>query len=119
MAITVQIYSDTYGKSQTVTIDFISDFFIDTDGTDPNVLQHVFKFTTSSRDTSNLTYQPRYVKRLTDLALNHTKRSSVNSAVAYEDVRTMVTDYIYDMIYGHIADKYSSGCTLKAPMKFS
>jgi len=118
MSISLQIYDNTSKKTNIISVDFVSDFLATSVGGDPNDIQYFFKFTTGSRDTSNLTYAPRYITNLTDLALNKTKQSATNTAAAYTDISAMITDEIYDYIYGHTADKFSSGCTLKAPMKF-
>lgn len=119
MAISISIYDETNKTTRVISVDFLADLAAFTGGSDPNTVQYFFKITTASKDTSNLSYAPIYIKDLSDLALNGAKRSSSDSAVPYEDIKTMVTDYIYDMIYGHAANKYSSGCGLKAPMKFS
>ena len=118
MAINISIFDKATNRSKTVSCDFLADFLADTSGSDPNKLQYFFQLSTAATDTSNIRYQTKYVKKLSDLALNGNKRSSVNSAVEYEDVTTMINDYIYDYIYGHTANQFGSGCPLKAPMKF-
>lgn len=118
MAISVQIYDNTTGNSNYINLDLLADFLADSAGGNPNELQYFISMTTSSLDTSLLPYAPRYAKSLSTLALNGVKRSSVDSAVAYDNIKTMIDDYVYDYIYGHTADKYSSGCTLKAPISF-
>ena len=52
-----------------------------------------------------------------DLALNGVKQSENNVATDYDDIQAMVGDYTYDLINGHSANQYSSGCTLLVPMK--
>ena len=118
MAISVQIYDETSNSQRSVDIDFINDI-ISTSAINTPTVQYFFKFTTGAVDTSDIGYSPRVVRLMSDLALNKTKRSSVDSAVAYTDIKTMVLDYVYDYIYGHVSDQYSSGCAVKAPMKFS
>ena len=56
---------------------------------------------------------------MTDLALNGAKRAATDSAVAYPNIRSMIEDFAYDYIYGHAADKFSSGADIKAPIDFS
>jgi len=119
MAISIQIYDETNKTTKLISIDFFADLAAFTAGSDPNEVQYYFKITTSAKDTSNLSYTPIYIKDLSDLALNHAKRSSADSALPYDDIKTMITDYVYDMIYGHTLDQFSSGCSAKAPMKFS
>lgn len=118
MSISVQIYDETNNSQRSVDIDFINDI-ISTSAINTPTVQYFFKFTTGAVDTSNEGYSPRIVRLMSDLALNKTKRSSTNSAVAYADIKTMVLDMVYDYLYGHTANQYGSGCTVKAPMKFS
>ena len=116
MAITIQIYDSTDNKTQSVSVDFATDIMNYSYGSANPEPQFFFKFTTGARDTDGSGYSLRIITTLTDLALNRTKRSSADSAVAYENIKIMVTDEIFDFIYGHTADQYSSGCTAKAPM---
>lgn len=120
MSITLAIYSNTYNVTKNVLVDFVGEIAaISDDVSVDNQTRYFFKFTTSAKDTSDLSYAPRIVENLTDLALNKTKQSVVNTANAYSDIKSMVTDYAYDYIHGHVFDKFSSGVQLKAPMKFS
>jgi hypothetical protein len=120
MAISFSIYSNVYNTTKTVSLDFYSETAaFETDATADSNRRFFFKFTTGSRDTNNLSYVPRVVGNLTDLALNGAKQSASNTASAYTNVNAMITDYLYDYINGHTDDQFLSGCTLKAPMKFS
>ena len=118
MSINVQIYDETAAALKNIEIDFLAEVLSTSTVNTPTV-QYFFKFTTGARDTSNLSYEPRIVRLMSDLALNKTKKSSVDSAVAYASIKAMVEDYVYDYIYGHTADQFTSGCTVKAPMKYT
>lgn len=119
MSINIQIFNSTYNRTLTVSVDFLADLVAFPEGSNINEIQYFFKISTTARDTSNKSFAPVYVRDLSDLALNKTKRSATNSGVAYEDVKTMITDYVYDFVNGHTANQFSSGCAAKAPMKFS
>lgn len=120
MAINLQVYSNAYNTTKTIVVDFVAQVATITDDLSVNDnLRYFFKFTTGARDTSGLAYSPRVVEDLSDLALNKTKQSAVNSAAAYSNVKAMIVDYVYDYINGHTADQYSSGVAAKAPMRFS
>lgn len=116
--ISVQIYDETANQIRGIDIDFINEV-LSTSTVNTPTMQYFFKMTTGAVDTSSINYQPRVVRLMSDLALNKTKRSSTNSNTAYADITTMVQDYVYDYIYGHTANQFSSGCTVKAPMKFT
>jgi hypothetical protein len=120
MAINLSIYSNAYNTTKTVAVDFIAEIVaIEEDVTVDDTNRYFFKFTTAARDTNNTTYPARIVQNLSDLALNKTKQSATDTANAYSSIKTMIIDYVYDYIHGHVADQFSSGCKLKAPMKFS
>ena len=118
MAINLQIYDNTTKRTNTITIDFVNDYLSTSTGNDPNEMQYFFKVNTGALDTSGLSYSIRYVTDLSDLALNDQKQSATNTAAAYSDINAMIKDYVYDTIYGHVLDQFSSGCKLKAPMNF-
>ena len=120
MAISLQIYSNAYNTTKTVSMDFVAN--IATIEDDPAVddnTRYFFKITTSARDTSNLTYTPRIITGLSDLALNKNVQSASNTRAAYTDIGAMISDYVFDYVSGHVNNKFSSGCTEKDPMKFS
>lgn len=117
MSINLSIYDETLARSQSISIDFIAEVLAD-DTSSPGTVQWFFKFTTGARDTSNLVYTPKIVKSLSDLALNKSKQSAVNTAADYTSIQGMIEDYTYDYLQGHTADQFSSGCTAKAPLKF-
>jgi len=120
MAINMQIYSNVYNTTKTISIDFVANIAAIVD--DPSVddeTRYFFKLTTNAKDTSNLSFAPRIVTTLSDLALNKTKQSSADSSNAYANIREMIADFVFDYENGHTADQFSSGCTAKAPMRFS
>lgn len=120
MAINVSVYSNGNNTSKSITIDFVGDLLAASQGP-ANVAcsQYFFKFSTSGRGTDNIAFPVKIVRSFSDLALNKTKQSAVDTANAYTDVKSMIIDYCYDYIYGHTADQYSSGCTEQKPMKFN
>ena len=120
MAINLQIYSNANNVSKTVVVDFVGDISaLSNDVSVDDSVRYYFKFTTGAKDTSNLSYVPRLVTDLSDLALNKSVQSASNVSAAYSNVKAMIKDYVYDYIHGHTADQYLSGVTVKAPMKFS
>lgn len=120
MAISLQIYNNVYNLTKTVAVDFIANVATFTnDPSADDTPRYFFKFTTGARDTNNLPYSPRVVADLSDLALNGNVQSASNVSAAYSNVKAMIIDYAYDYINGHTADQFGSGCTAKAPMKFS
>lgn len=120
MAINLQIYSGVNNTTKTVTVDFIVNIAaFTTDSTINDSNRYFFKFTTSAKDTSNLSYTPRFTMKLSDLALNGNKQSNGGSSDPYANIKSMVMDYVYDYIHGHTPGQSGSGCTAKAPMKFS
>lgn len=120
MAINLQIYSNVYNTIKTINIDFVANIAAMSDDTSvDDETRYFFKMTTSARDTSNLTYIPRIVTKLSDLALNKNVQSASNTSAAYTDIGAMISDYVFDYVSGHVNNKFSSGCTEKDPMKFS
>lgn len=119
MAINIDIYSNANAVTKTITVDFFADLLSDYTTIPAVDLVYYFKLSTSARDTSNLTYGPRIVKALSDLALNKAKQSASNTAAAYTTIDAMVQDYVFDYITGHVTNQYNSGVEVKAPMKFT
>lgn len=120
MAINLQIYSNAYNTTKTVIVDFVAQVAsLTSDVSVDDTVRSFFKFSTSAKDTSNLAYTARIVENLSDLALNGNNQSADGSASAYSNVKSMITDYAYDYIHGHTLNQSGSGCTAKAPMKFS
>lgn len=126
MAVGISIYSNANNKTQTVNIDFVADFLAASLSGVSNELQYFFKFTTSARDLDNSQLPVKIVEGLGDLPLmegsnvSSTRyRSATNSTNAYEDIRTMVIDYIYDYTQGHTENQWLSGCYEQKAMKFT
>lgn len=119
MSVTATIYSNANTTSATVTVDFVGDVLVQKygPGTSSEV-DYYFKFTTGSRDTSNVALPVKTVLRLTDLALNSNVQSEANTTSAYANVNAMVNDYVYDYVHGHTANQYLSGCSAQKPLKF-
>lgn len=118
MAINLDIYSNTNAVTRSISVDFFADLLSDSVTAPSDQIVYYFKLSTSVRDTANLPYNIRIAKGLDALALNKAKQSSVDSAANYTSIDTMIKDYVYDYVYGHTADQYSSGVTAKAPMRF-
>ena len=114
----IKIYSNVSGNTKTVKLDMYYDVVVD-----ENLLvsptENIFyiKLSTTARDTDNLTYKDKLIYATNTLSLNSTKQSAVDSSNAYSSIDTMITDYLYDYINGHVADKFSSGVTAKSPME--
>lgn len=118
MAINLQVYSNAYNTTKTIAIDFVSDIATISDDTSvDDTTRYFFKMTTSAKDTDNLSYTPRIVEDMSDLALNKTKRSTSDDATPYSGINDLVLDYLWDYMQGHSANQFTSGCTYKAPLK--
>lgn len=118
MAININVYDVTYNTTKTIAVDFIVGVIAYDDPVSTTPIA-AFKFTTSARDVNNDIFSPRIVKGLDGLALNGNNQSNGGSASDYSDVKSMIIDYVYDMINGHTLGQSGSGCEAKAAMKFS
>jgi hypothetical protein len=118
MAISVAVYNSVTRTRRNVSVDFISEVLASNAAVGTPTVEWFFKFSTTTRDTGNNVIPVKLVDAQTDLALNGTKRSSSNSAVAYATITEMVEDYLFDLVNGHTADQYSSGATEQLPMSF-
>ena len=116
MAVPIQIYSNASGRTATISVDFAAEVRSSSFDGVSTQLEYFLKFTTGAIDTDGYSYSPRIAGDLTDLALNRQKQAASNTAAAYNDIKALVIDYVYDYIYGHAADKYSSGVSYKAPL---
>ena len=119
MAISVNIYNNANNVTRTVTFDFVGEIIVQAD--DPSVdpcNQYCFKISTGARQEGNAAFPLRIVKSFDDLVLNNEKQRQVNTNVAYSNVKSMVIDYVYDYVEGHVADEHDSGCTEQLRMKF-
>jgi len=120
MALNLTVYSNANNVSRTITFDFFNDIAaIEAEPSLSNEIQFFFKASTSARDLNNAAYPVRIITGLDDLALNGVKQSAVDTDAEYSNVKAMVIDYTYDMIHGHTANQFGSGCKVKPPMKFS
>jgi len=120
MSVNIQIYSNDNSTTKTINVDFVGDILAASYGaTNAACAQYYYKFTTSAQDTDSHNYDPKIVRSLSSLALNDTKQSATNTANAYSDIKSMIVDYVYDYIYGHTANQFSSGVREQKPMKFN
>jgi len=119
----ITIYSNANSATRSITFDFVSDVLAANDAGpyDSNAAcySQYIKITSYGTQDNGNAYVTKVVRSLSDLALNKQKQSSDNTANAYADVKSMIVDYTYDFIHGHIANQYSSGCTEQRPMKFT
>lgn len=119
MAISLGIYSNGNASSKTVTADFIADFLASSSNGVSNQTRYFFKFNTNAKHSDNTAIGVKVVEGLDDLALNHEKQSAQNTANNYSDIRSMVVDYMYDLIHGHTEGQYLTSVRAQLPMKFS
>lgn len=117
MAINVNIYNTGNAVSRSINIDFAGDFLAKSDGA-YNDKRFYFKMTTNARDTDNNPYSARVVESLEDLALNKESKSKDQDINPYTNIKEMITDYIYDYINGHDAEKHDTSVTEQKPMRF-
>ena len=122
MAVSVTIYSNVNASSKSYTLDFVGDVLAANDeiiGINTASNEYYFKVTTGARQDDNAVFPVKIVRGLDELVLNGQKQRANDTANAYSDIKSMVVDYVYDYIYGHAADLYSSGVSEQSPMKFT
>ena len=121
MSISATIYSNSNSSSKSVTVSFEGDILAASNTSSiplNTTTDYFFKFNCGAKTTSGGSLGVRLNMGLSDLVLNGQKQSQTNTANAYSSISTMVVDYLYDYIYGHIADQYSSGVSQQYPMQF-
>ena len=118
MAINVPIYSNVNTVSTAISVDLVGDILAADNKANVSSAcsTYYFKFTMGRRDVDGNAIPAKLCLGLSDLALNGNKQSATNTANAYADIKSMVVDYTYDMMYGHTADQYSSGVRAQAAM---
>jgi len=120
MTIQLQIYNNVNNVTRTLTVDFNADILAtlitNASGT---CYDYYFKFTPSATDTADVQLPIKFASDLTDLVLNGVAQKGNCSSNAYSDITSMIIDYTYDYIAGHLANECGSGCSLQRPMKFS
>ena len=117
MAINLNVYNNTTGRTSAINIDFAAELRSSSiDGTSFEV-EYYFKFITGARDSDNLAYTARIANKLDDLVLNRNVQAATNTTNAYSDIKSMIVDYMYDYIYGHENNKFASGVKYKAPLQ--
>ena len=121
MALNLTIYSNANNVSKTITVDFLNGTILDSsyNPSNPSNQRYYLKLSTSSKDTSGASYPIVILEDLSTLALNGAKQSASNTAASYASINSAIIDYAYDMINGHTLNQFNSGCSAKAPMKFS
>jgi hypothetical protein len=124
MSVQLQIYSNANSYSTSVDVDFVGDVLVSSFGNAASsTIEYYFKTASYARTDIDGAMPIHIIKKLDDLALNPTsvnkKQSATDTANAYADINSMVIDYVYDYVHGHIADQYSSGCSAQNPMKFA
>ena len=119
MAINLSIYSNGNASSKAITVDFVSDVLASSSNGVSDEVKYFFKFTTGARDQDNKSFGASVSESLSDLVLNKEKTYLNNSAAAYSDIKTMIVDYVYDMVVGHDANQNGANVDEKKPMKFN
>lgn len=126
MAINLQLYSNANTSTKSITVDFVAN--IATMVGDPSVdddTRYFFKLTTGAKGLDNSAFAPKVVTKLSDLALNNPAypsskaQSKSGSTAAYDDISSMVADYVYDYVNGHASNASGSYCTKQYAMKFN
>lgn len=118
MAIKISIFTAPDSNTQIINLDFVAtQVAVEDDPTASPEYRYFLKFTTTARDTDDLSYTPRIVETMSDLVLNKTKKSTSNDGTPYTGFNDLVLDYLWDYMQGHTANQYSSGVAYKAPLK--
>ena len=119
MAISLNVYSNGNASSKSINVDFVADILASSSNGVSDQTKYFFKFTTGGRDTANHAFGVKVSESLNDLVLGGNNCASDGSSTPYVNIKTMIIDYTYDYIYGHVADKYGSGVLEQLPMKFN
>ena len=119
----ISIYSNANSATKTITVDFVGDYLA-ADDAGPFVantvsMEYYVKFTTSVTQNNGIAYPVKIARKLSDLALNKTKQSQVDTGNAYGSIKEMVVDYVGDYITGHTANQFTSGCSEQKPLKLN
>lgn len=104
------------GTAKTITVNLNADFLV-ADNPNPTLTYYVIVSTTS-KNVNNGNIDNSYIMSLGQFPLNGTHRSATNSTTPYTTVTELVNDYVYDMVNGHSANQYSSGCSARLGMQF-
>jgi len=121
MSVNLSIYNNVAGLTKTCKIDFIGgDVFVPTiDAEYDATIEYFITLDTNAQDTASVKLPTKVVRYNGDLALNHLKRSQSDSNTAYASIKDSVDDMIFDLINGHTANQFTSGCTAQLPMKWT
>ena len=119
MSVNYNIYSNGNASSKTIVVDFGADFLASSSNGVSTTNRYFFKFTTSARKEDNTAFNVKISEGLNDLVLNEEKQRMSNTGVDYTDIKSMVVDYLYDFVHGHVVDLHASGVTAQLPMKFN
>jgi hypothetical protein len=116
MAINIQLVNNVTGATKSIAVDFASEIVASSQLGVSNEMKYFFKFSTGALDTNGKKIQVKLVQGLDELALNGEKRSASNSSADYDDITTMVWDYVYDFVNGHEAGQYATSVREQLPM---
>ena len=131
MAINISIYSNGNAKASTISVDFLSQVLASSNNASFSVEQRsFFKIISNAKDQDLENYPVRIIEDIGQLALGNNTRTWASTDLsnaagnttytnAYPNIKTMIFDYVYDMVNGHAANANGSDAEVKAPMKFS
>jgi hypothetical protein len=119
MSINYSVYSNGNASSKTITVDFSTDYLASSSNGVSSTNRYFFKFTTGAKDIDNANIGAKVSENLTDLVLNGESQAISSNSNAYADIKSMIVDYIYDMVRGHSAGQWGTSVTEQKPMKFS
>ncbi|MFW5872064.1 MAG: hypothetical protein ACOCUT_03060 [bacterium] len=119
MAVTISVYSNANSTSKSINVSFDGDVLASSNaGSITSGIQYYFEIQTNAKDIDRNAIPTQLMLDLDDLALNGQKQSRTNTSNAYSNIKDMIVDYTYDFIYGHDANKYSSGVQKQLPINF-
>ena len=118
MSVSIQIYSNANSSSTSIDVDFVGGVLVESFGSpSAGKTEYYIKMATSNRTNDNNSIPVAVMKDLSNLALNGNVQSYANVTSAYSSIDAMITDYAYDLIHGHSANQFNSGCSFRDKMK--
>ena len=118
MATNIQVYSNANSTSMSCSVDFVGNVLVSSLSGPSSAIEYYFQISTSSKTDSGAAIPVKIIKDLGTLALNGSVQSASNTTADYIDIDSMITDYVYDIVHGHTANQFSSGCSVQRPIKF-
>jgi hypothetical protein len=115
MAVTVSVLNESNNRTSSISFDFVYDILAsEKDFPLSTNYEFYFKALTSAKQDDGAGSAdgdiPIYINMTdTDLVLAGAKQARSDTAVAYTSLTDLVEDYLFDIIHGHAADKFSSG----------